>query len=209
MDDVRPRSLLDPMRPALDAASVRSGEEVALAPCVLRGQIDLRLGGEECQASERVEHALGVSLPREPNCVSSSATTTVMWLGPDEWLVFSDMAETVGVEARLREALESDWGAVVDVSANRIGVVISGPRAQEVLSTCCALDVGFAAFPRGTCAQTLLGRAIVLIHRVDRSAFEIWVRPSYARYLSELLLDACLPHLVADEEPVTMTRALA
>jgi sarcosine oxidase subunit gamma len=45
-------------------------------------------------------------------------------------------------------------------------------------------------FAPGRCAQTLLARAEVILHRVDEETFRVFVRPSFAAYLRAWLDDA-------------------
>ncbi|WP_308253022.1 sarcosine oxidase subunit gamma family protein [Pseudonocardia sp. ICBG601] len=71
--------------------------------------------------------------------------------------------------------------------------------ARELLSFGCALDLHPRSFPAGSSAQTLLGRAaVLLLARDDRSdadggaVFDLHVRSSFAGYLADWLLDAAL-----------------
>lgn len=207
MDDPVARSPLDQLAPSLGEVAQRTSGRLALTPLARRGQLDLRLGDDGGRSVQLVERALGATLPSEPNRVSCGETT-VAWLGPDEWLIFCDPGAVASLEARLRAALDGSWGSVVDVSANRIGLSISGPLAREALMTCCTLDLRPAQFRVDGCAQTLIERAGVLLHRRDDDTFDLWVRPSFARYLALVLLDACAPsfasgHEAERETPVT------
>ena len=47
-----------------------------------------------------------------------------------------------------------------------------------------------SVFPPGTCAQTLLARAQVILYRPDEHVFRLLVRPSFADYLCAWLTDA-------------------
>ena len=62
--------------------------------------------------------------------------------------------------------------------------------AAEVLAGGCALDLHPSVFPPGSCAQTLLARAQVILYRTDEHTFRILVRPSFADYLRAWLRDA-------------------
>jgi sarcosine oxidase subunit gamma len=129
------------------------------------------------QVSVRGEAQPG--FPTVPNTVTEVAGRTVLWLGPDEWLVLG------GVEADYPGA-----AAAVDVSANRVAFEVSGPGAVDVLAQGCALDLDPAAFAVGTCAQTLLARTQAIILRPELDRFLILVRPSFAPYARAWLADA-------------------
>jgi sarcosine oxidase subunit gamma len=114
----------------------------------------------------------------------------VLWLGPDEWLVVAD-AEPAALAGRLARALASRHAAVIDVSASRAVIALSGPQARTVLAKGCGLDLHERSFAPARCAQTLLARAPVIIHQVAAMpAYRVFVRASFAAYLAEWLLDA-------------------
>ena len=48
---------------------------------------------------------LGCVLPINANTVTSAAEVTVLWLGPDEWLLVTNPGEEAALIGRLREAL--------------------------------------------------------------------------------------------------------
>ena len=113
--------------------------------------------------------------PTEPN----TAAGDVLWLGPDEWLVLGGREEDYPGAA-----------AAVDVSANRVCFELSGDGAEDVLAQGCTLDLDPSVFEVGRCAQTLLAKAQVVLHRTDAETFRIFVRPSFAPYLRAWLEDA-------------------
>jgi sarcosine oxidase subunit gamma len=115
--------------------------------------------------------------PVDPNTTAEVGGATVLWLGPDEWLVVG------GTEADF-----PDVAAAVDVSANRVAFELSGDDAANVLARGCALDLD--RFDPGRCAQTLLARAQVILHRPGPDRWRILVRPSLAPYLRAWLEDA-------------------
>jgi sarcosine oxidase subunit gamma len=115
--------------------------------------------------------------PTDPNTTAEVAGATVLWLGPDEWLVLG------GTEADFPDA-----AAAVDVSANRVAFDLTGEHAADVLARGCSLDLD--GFGPGRCAQTLLARAQVILYRPDPRTWRILVRPSFAGYLRAWLEDA-------------------
>jgi sarcosine oxidase subunit gamma len=127
----------------------------------------------ESQVSVRGEAPPG--FPVQPNTTGGRA----LWLGPDEWLVIG-----------AREDDFPDSAAAVEVSANRVCLELAGDDVENVLARGCSLDLHPTVFAPGRCAQTLLAKAQVILHRRDAETFRILVRPSYAPYLRAWLEDA-------------------
>ena len=137
---------------------------------------------------------LGVALPVVPNTWVPADGGRAVWLGPDEWLL-SSTTETPGeLEARIRAAVLPLGGAVVDVSAQRIGLRLTGARVRDVLAKGCSIDLHPRAFGRGSSAQTTLGQAGVVLLALSDAGDDVvvLVRSSFAGYLADWLLDAAL-----------------
>lgn len=170
-------------------AAVPKGVTIREVPFLT--QLDLRVepGSDAAAAAERV---LGVALPTTAcTAVSGVDGAEVLWLGPDEWLVVAPAGQDA-LEGDLRTAV-GQQGAVVDVSAQRTTIAISGPRTAELLAHGCSIDLDPRVSPKGTCVQTLLALAGVVLVVRDEHASDVWVlvRSSFARYLADWLLDAC------------------
>jgi sarcosine oxidase subunit gamma len=152
--------------------------------------VDLRVdpSGPGAAAAE----LLGVELPAAASTYVKNADTTVIWLGPDEWLVTGTALAGPELEARLREAVAPHGGAAVDVSGQRTTLRLRGAHSRDVLAKGSALDLHPRAFGEGTAAQTMLGQAGVILLAVNATGgdYRILVRSSFARYLADWLLDA-------------------
>jgi sarcosine oxidase subunit gamma len=153
--------------------------------------VDVRVdpSGPGAQAAAEV---LGLELPTTASTYAKSADTTVIWQGPDEWLVTGTALSGPELEARLREAVAAHGGAAVDVSGQRTTLSLSGSHSRDVLAKGCALDLHPQTFGDGTAAETKLGQAGVILLAVNGSGddYRILVRSSFARYLADWLLDA-------------------
>jgi sarcosine oxidase subunit gamma len=153
-----------------------------------KAQVNVRASGE---VAARVGRALGMALPIEPNTVATVGERSILWLGPDEWLVVDSESSAAEIEAHVRAAFAPDWGSTVDVSANRTIVELSGPHARDVLARGCSLDLHPRSFGPGRCAQTLLAQAAVILWQTDDApTFKILVRASVAAHLTRWLADA-------------------
>ena len=200
MPEIAPgRSTLDPDR--LRPRGVRLGERLGL------GKIDLRGDAHDRAFMAAVGRVLDLLLPSEPCTSASKAQTAALWLGPDQWLVTCPAPEVAGLVNSLREALANLHVAITDVTDGRVAFRLAGPSARDVLAKGCPLDLHPRAFPLGGCAQSLLGKAAVLIHLLDDErergpSFDVYVARSFAHYLWMWLEDAGREYGV-QIEPVT------
>ena len=161
---------------------------IAVEPYV--AMIDVRLAPVGAEASA----ALGIDLPATPNTWVPAGSGRAVWLGPDEWLLTSTTETPEELEARVRAAVLSLGGSATDVSAQRIGLRLTGARVRDVLARGCSIDLHPRVFGRGSSAQTMLGQAGVVLLALSDAAddFVVLVRSSFAGYLADWLLDAAL-----------------
>ncbi|WP_210583778.1 sarcosine oxidase subunit gamma [Streptomyces sp. GESEQ-35] len=189
-DPVRLRhSPLSHLEDRIRAATVTGARAVALSERPFSTMVNLRVdpAGE---AADRVEKALGTPLPRQCGRTTASGPHTAVWLGPDEWLVLS-RSDGTAVAAELTEALGGDPGSVVDVSANRTTLELTGPAARQVLEKGCPLDLHPRAFGPGRAVSTTVGPVAVLLWQVDDvPTYRLLPRSSFADYLARWLIDA-------------------
>jgi sarcosine oxidase subunit gamma len=153
--------------------------------------VDVRLDPSGPGATAAAE-LLGVELPTAVSTYAKSGDTTVIWLGPDEWLVTGTALAGPELEARLREAVAPHGGVAVDVSGQRTTLKLRGAHSRDVLAKGCALDLHPQVFGEGTAAETMLGQAGVILLALNATGddYRILVRSSFARYLADWLLDA-------------------
>jgi sarcosine oxidase subunit gamma len=119
------------------------------------------------------------------NAVTDWDGRDVLWLGPDEWLVVADADAAPRITSELETVLAGHHRSILDVSANRI--VFELVDGLGALSSGCGLDLHPSRWRPGMCAQTLFGQAQVILHQRDERTTRVFVRPSFAGYLTQLL----------------------
>jgi len=133
-----------------------------------------------------VARVLGVAPPTEPNTVASSGDVSLLWLGPNEWLATAP-AEKHGAVDQLETALSGQHHSVIDVSEGRIALELDGGHARAALAQELGLDLRSSSFGSGRCAQTALARVPVILQQIDAARFRIFVRRSFAPYVTDWL----------------------
>jgi sarcosine oxidase subunit gamma len=155
------------------------------------GLINLRGNPSDTAFLAAAGGVLDCRLPVSPNTVQTAGELTVLWLGPDEWLVLTPPGAETAIIAALREALGGIHAAITDVSGNHARLRLAGPFSREVLATGCSLDLHPRRFRSGQCAQTLIARAGVILHQIDDApSYDLLPRRSFGQYLWMWLSDA-------------------
>lgn len=142
-------------------------------------QVDLRV---DPSLADRVDH-----LPREPNTAWEEGRHAALWLGPDEWLLCGPPHSGSQIVNELGASLAGTHHSVVDVSANRVALELRGSGVKELLSKGCSLDLHPRVWTLGSCAQTMLAKAPVILHEREETT-RILVRTSFAGYLTDWFL---------------------
>jgi sarcosine oxidase subunit gamma len=138
----------------------------------------------------------GYRLDQPINRFHAEGSRLSMRLGPDEWILKAPDADAELVEAEVREALGDRFHSLVDISHRHVGFEIAGREAANVLNTGCALDLHKRAFPIGMATRTLLGKAEVILARIDdRPGYRLECWRSYAEYVAAFLAESAREHL--------------
>ncbi len=173
------------------AAAGDADGRFAIREVPFAAQVNLRGNPADAAFVKRARATLGCDLPIAANTWNAGDASSVLWLGPDEWLVVASDRVGETMEAKLRSGLDCLHFSVVDQSANRTIIEVAGAEARILLAKGCPLDLHRSAFGPPQVAQTLLAKSQMILQCLDeRPAFRLYVRLSFAAYLSEWLLDA-------------------
>jgi sarcosine oxidase subunit gamma len=178
------------LRAAFEAGSVQGVVELREVPFLTMVGLRADTGSE---AAGRLAAVTG-KIPVRSGEVVDSGDTSVMWLGPEEFLVVAptEAHDSLGgglIQA-LREALGDGEGQVVDLSANRTTFELVGPRARAVLEKGCSLDLHPREFKAGTAYSTVIANIPAILWKTGEESFRIFPRASFAGFLGRWLLDA-------------------
>ncbi len=164
---------------------------VQIGERLFHGHVNLRGDAGDDVFLSAVEGALDSSLPLTPNTVARDANLSVLWLGPDEWLIVTQPHGESTVVASLEAALSDTHSSITDVTGGQTIIRLSGPSARDLLAKGCPLDLHPRVFGPGQCAQTLVAKAMVtILHVDDAPTFDLVVRRSFADYLRVWFQDA-------------------
>lgn len=158
-------------------------------------QLAIRGDAANEKFSTGVATVLGAALPVTPKTAHGNGETTLLWLGPDEWLAVKagefDAISGERLAHALLEALADTHHAVVDVSHSRVVIGLDGPNARDVLMKGTNIDLHPRKFGAGNCIQAHLGRCHMLLYQTDDGpGYDLYIHRSFAVYAWNWLCDA-------------------
>lgn len=151
--------------------------------------------------------AVGISLPTQALTSGTAGDVSLLWLGPDEWLLVTPDEAADGIAAEVQRALAGVHHQFTAVSDYYTTIEIAGPRGREALMKLTTLDLHPKAFPPGMVAGSMFAKAHGILWLVEAGAdgdglFRLFVRWSMADYLWCTLADAGREWGIPPQTPV-------
>ena len=172
--------------PAVQAAGASA--PVVIRPMAAQARFSLRLNEDDAAA---VGSAGGFRLDMPINTRVGSAEQSATRLGPNEWLLIGPDGDADLIAGQIEAALDGRFFVLVDIGHRNVGIEVSGPRAADVLNSGCPLDLAQAAFPTGMATRTLLGKAEIVLMRLDDTpAYQVECWRSFSTYVHDYLQEA-------------------
>ena len=181
MTDPRRRSPLADREPIADeAGSYRLAEVPLLGKLILRA--------DRTAGTKAVKSVLGIGLPSASRSAQGD-DVTLLWLGPDEWMLVTAPDAEKELAAKLADAFGSKPHQIASVGDYYTTIAISGANAREALAKLTMLDLHERAFKPGEVRGSVFAKATGLLHLADGDPprFNLYVRASMADYLWCLL----------------------
>lgn len=157
------------------------------------GYVNIRGSSDNAKFNGVTKKILGVALPIQANTFIENDGDTILWLGPNEWLIVTPEENTTELINKLEEGLGDTFSAVNDVSGGNTSLELSGEKAQALLCKGCPLDLHESVFSSGQCAQTVIAKTGMTLwsRKIDNKlVYNLTVRRSFSDYLGLWLLDA-------------------
>lgn len=197
MDNLNPVFATSPLDGVSQVGNSESVQLYALPSCA---KINMRGNGSDPDMLAAVKEITGLSLPLEPNTMVTDDTTSLLWLGPDEWQwrhtgqpqLELDVNFEISLVSKIEQNLAGIHSSVVDTSDYYVLIGLQGPETFAVLEKGTPLNLRQALSDTTQCAQTRFGNAAVLLNLHDSNdlTVHIQVRWSYAEYLWLYLSEA-------------------
>jgi sarcosine oxidase subunit gamma len=161
------------------------------------GHVNIRGASDNKTFTAAAKKALGAELPTKANTFLVAGENTVLWLGPNEWLVITPSGKATALIEKLETVLVGTFSAVNDVSGGNTVLEVSGDKAQALLRKGCPLDLHHSVFTTGQCAQTVMAKTSMILWQTDEApVYKLVVRRSFADYLGLWIADAAREYRV-------------
>ena len=130
----------------------------------------------------------GLSFPSSLKSTSNS-NTRILWIGPNNWLVFSSVLELL--EKEKNQFNVADF-AITDISHSRTIIELEGNLVNEVLKKGCPLDIN--SLKDGDCTNSVYNGINITIDFISESPKKVRILGlrSYGESLHHSVTDACL-----------------
>ena len=130
----------------------------------------------------------GLSFPSSLKSTSNS-NTRILWIGPNNWLVFSSVLDLL--EKEKNQFNEAEF-AITDISNSRTIIELEGNLVNEVLKKGCPLDIN--SLKAGDCANSVYNGINITIDFISESPKKVRILGlrSYGESLHHSVTDACL-----------------
>ena len=151
--------------------------------------IKINLRSKKREFSKKIGKILSILPPTEANTSSGNENFNLLWLSPDEWLVYSNNKnQTLKDQIKLEEKLFDDisklnQGAVTNVSDHWIMINLKGNKIYDLLSKSCPFNFNEFKEKKGSVAQTLVNHVDVILHNKDNNELNLFVRRSFSEDL--------------------------
>lgn len=165
-----------------------AADGVAIRALPVEARFSLRV---DADAARAIGSAAGFRFDIPLNSCSGTDGRSAVRLGPNEWLLIAPDTDAEIVPSQIEMAFAGHFYALVDIGHRNVGIEVSGRHAADVLNSGCPLDLADAAFPTGAATRTLIGKAEIVLMRLDDTpTYRVECWRSFASYVHAYLAEA-------------------
>ena len=150
--------------------------------------LKINLRGKNRDFVTKIGKELSIIPPTDPNTSSGNKELNLLWLSPDEWLIYSNdnnnLESINSLEDKLfNEISKVKLGSVTNVTDHWMMINLKGAKVFNMLSSGCPFNFNEFKNSKGAVAQTLLNHIDVIIHNKDINNLNLFVRRSFSNHL--------------------------
>ena len=156
----------------------------------------INLRGKKREFITNIGKVLSIIPPVEANTSSQNKDLNLIWLSPDEWMLYS--SETMKshddndkIEIELVNSISKlNYGSVTNITDQWIMINLKGDNVYELLSSSCPFNFASFKSKSGSVVQTIVNHIDVIIHNKNNNDLNLFVRRSFSNHLWSWLNDS-------------------
>ncbi len=156
----------------------------------------INLRGKKREFITNIGKVLSIIPPVEANTSSQNKDLNLIWLSPDEWMLYS--SETMKshndndkIEIELVNSISKlNYGSVTNITDQWIMINLKGDNVYELLSSSCPFNFASFKSKNGSVVQTIVNHIDVIIHNKNNNDLNLFVRRSFSNHLWSWLNDS-------------------
>ena len=164
--------------------SLYTGCDMSIETLPRRCLINLRGSLDSSVFVQQVRAAAGCTPPKDPLRSTVGDLASILWLGPDWWLLTASSDNAPRIHAALEPLVNDPGSSVLEVSDALNVIRIRGNQAREFLALSGTLDFHERAFPVGKAVRARFARNVGIYHLVQDAPalFDLYIPASYIGY---------------------------
>ena len=144
----------------------------------------------------KIGKSLSIIPPIESNTSSANENLNLIWLSPDEWMLYT--SEKIYTENDIykledelyKEISKVNYGSVTNITDHWVMINLKGENVYDLLSTSCPFDFNKFKSNKGSVVQTIFNHIDVIIHHKNTNDLNLFVRRSFSQHLFSWMNDA-------------------
>ena len=163
---------------------------------VVESTTKINLRGKKRDFITKIGKSISILPPTESNMSSSNEVLNLLWLSPDEWMLYAnDKANSendiyILEDELFNEISKVNYGSVTNITDHWVMINLKGEKIYELFSTSCPFDFSNFKKNKGSVVQTIFNHIDVTIHHKNTNDLNLFVRRSFADHLFSWMNDA-------------------
>jgi len=154
----------------------------------------INLRGKKREFLTNIGKILSIIPPVEPNTSSQNKDLNLLWLSPDEWMLYSNNLLEKNINDKIETELinsisKLNYGSVTNVTDQWVMINLKGDNVYELLSSACPFDFTSFKYKNGSVVQSIVNHIDVIIHNKNNNDLNLFVRRSFSNHLWSWLND--------------------
>jgi len=151
--------------------------------------VKINLRGKKRDFITQIGKSLSIIPPTESNTASGNEKLNIIWLSPDEWMLYSNeksnsIESNYNLEDKLfNEISNVNLGSVTNVTDQWVMINLKGKKVYDLLSAGCPFNFNEFKSSKNSVAQTLINHIDIIIHNKNIYDLNLFVRRSFSKHL--------------------------